>query len=308
VYAVGSDSDPYAVNLENAAVTDLQPTAVAISSTTDANNDGKIDSLTINMIVKEPGESPTSYLSYSLPSGAGLANAKPITVTLNSVSNGSAAGTCNATNTTYVVSSPDTATASCTMLNVPVDVYEVDATIGGSYFTGGGASALDVYNPALGFATGGGWFTLGDGTRVNFGFTAKYLKSGQIQGSVLTIFHRPDGNYIVKSNALGNLAVSQVTTTTPSYWTATLTGKATYSIPSGTLYCGTNKCGGYTFTMYAEDRAEPGAGVDKYWFQLKDPNTGLVVAQGSVPSPNTTGGAAANASTITGGNVQIPHN
>jgi uncharacterized repeat protein (TIGR01451 family) len=307
LYAAGNDSDPYTVNLENANVTDIQPTAVAISSTTDNNNDGKIDSLTINLTVKEPGETPTSFLSSSLPSGIGLANAKPITVTLSSVSNGSVAGTCSATNTTYVVGSNDTATASCNILNVPVDVYQVDATITGDYFTGTGVGALDVYNPALGFATGGGWFKLDDGTRMNFGFTAKYLKSGQIQGSVLTIFHHADGNYIIKSNALGNLAVSQVTTTTPSYWIATLTGKATYAIPSGTLYCGVNKCGGYTFTMYAEDRAEPGAGVDKYWFQLKDPNTGQVVAQGSLPSA-ATGGAAASAVTIVGGNIQIPHN
>jgi hypothetical protein len=48
--------------------------------------------------------------------------------------------------------------------------------------------------------------------------------------------------------------------------------------------------------MYAEDRAEPGAGADKYSFQLKDPNTGL---HGSCRA-NATGGAAANAITIVG--------
>ena len=96
-----------------------------------------------------------------------------------------------------------------------------------------------VYDPALGFTTGGGWFTAPDGARVNFGFNAKVLKSGQAQGSFLAIWHRAGGNYIVKSNAMGPVVVSGPYGTLPNqYWTATLTGKSTYSIPSGTLSWG----------------------------------------------------------------------
>jgi hypothetical protein len=70
------------------------------------------------------------------------------------------------------------------------------------------------------------------------------------------------------------------------------------------LYCGANKCGNYAFTMYAEDRGEPGANVDKWTIQVKDPNTGTIV--GSV-STWPSGAAATSAITISGGNIQIPH-
>jgi uncharacterized repeat protein (TIGR01451 family) len=300
-YATKTVTGSYTVNRENATVTGIQPTAVALTSTNDVDNNGNVDSIQLVATVQE--DTSDGYPSSALGGTNGVTLAQPITLSVSSVSKGATWGFCQVMTLTLKANSSDTATGSCSITNVPVDVYQVDALIG-NYFTGGGASALDVYNPALGFATGGGWFMLADGTKVNFGFTAKYLKSNQIQGSLLTIFHRKDGNYIIKSNAMGVLAVNQ-SSTTPPYWTATLTGKATYQIPSGTLlYCGTNKCGNYAFTMYAEDKNEPGAGTDTYTLQVKDPNTGLVVGQ---VSTWLSGGGVQNAVTITGGNIQIPH-
>src|SRR5947208_4294639 len=155
-------------------------------------------------------------------------------------------------------------------------------------------------DPSLGFTTGGGWFNYGD-AKVNFGFNAKILKSGQVQGSVLTIFKRANGNYIIKSNSMGGLAVAKVAG--QSYYSASITGKATYGVPTTDpilTACNAWKCGGYGFNVYVEDRQEPGAGFDRYWIQVKDP-ANAVVAQGSIA-----GAASTGAQTISGGNIQVP--
>jgi len=202
----------YMVNRENATVSDIQPTAVQVTTTNDvAPKNGNVDSITFTLTVDEAQD---GYLSGALP-GTGLANAKPITVTATPVGPGSSY-TCYANDTAYVPLDPDTATAHCTITDVAVNVYDVVATIGGDYFQGGGQSVLTVYNPALGFTTGGGTFTAADGTKVNFGFNVN-LKNGQIQGSWLAIWHRLDGNYIVKSNAMGYLTISKNSTNTFLY-------------------------------------------------------------------------------------------
>lgn len=110
------------------------------------------------------------------PSGIGLANAKPVSLSLNPISGPSYA--CTSNDTAYLSGSADTASASCSMSDVGVNVYQATAAIGGDYFTGGGLGVVGVFNPALGFTTGGGFFILPDGTRVNFGFNAKTLKGG----------------------------------------------------------------------------------------------------------------------------------
>ena len=67
------------------------------------------------------------------------------------------------------------ATATC--LGVPVNVYDVNIGVGGSYYTGSADSVLAVYDPSLGFVTGGGTI-LHNGARANFDVNVKYLKSG----------------------------------------------------------------------------------------------------------------------------------
>ena len=70
---------------------------------------------------------------------------------------------------------------------------------------------------------------------------------------------------------MGTLTVTKDATNT--FWTALLKGKATYQVPNGQplLWCGDRKCGKYTWTMYVEDREEPGSGFDKFWLEVKDP-------------------------------------
>lgn len=186
------------------------------------------------------------------------------------------------------------------MTDVETDTYLIEAVIGGNYFVGSGVGAMVVYDPSLGFITGGGWFDTAYG-RINFGFNAKYLRSGQAQGSLLVILRRPEGNYILKSNSLGTLTVTK---SSDGWYYATLQGKATYQVPTSTglLACGAYKCGNYSFTMYVEDLKEPGAGMDRFWIQVTPPAGGTAVQTG-LSMPTT---PSVNAKVIQGGNIQIP--
>ena len=85
-----------------------------------------------------------------------------------------------------------------------------------------------------------------------------------------------------------------------------LKGKATYQVPNGQplLWCGDRKCGNFNWTMYVEDQAEPGSGVDRFWLEVKDgsktPPTDIVVSLSLAQFP------AANAKIIDNGNIQVP--
>jgi hypothetical protein len=292
------DSKPFTLHAqrENAEVTEFAPAAIQTDGT-----DNDLDTLTVTMTVKEPFD---GFYSKTLNSGSGLANAQPITVTLTPVGTGSSYS-CTATNTHYdpnTASNLDTATASCTIFNVAPNVYDTIATIGGNYFLGGGEGVITVYNPALGFTTGGGWYTADNGDRVNFGFNVKYLKSGNIQGSLMAVARHDGKIYTLKSNAMGALAVNK--DTLGGWYYATFNGKATYAVPPSDplLSCGARKCGDYKFTVYVEDRQEPGSGYDRFWVQVVPPAGGApVIASFFMPS-----GAAINAKTIEGGNIQVP--
>jgi len=54
-----------------------------------------------------------------------------------------------------------------------------------------------VYDPSLGFVTGGGT-VMHNGVPANFAFSAKYLKNGQTQGSLLYLEHRASGDVVLK--------------------------------------------------------------------------------------------------------------
>jgi uncharacterized repeat protein (TIGR01451 family) len=295
IYATASDSDSYTVNKEDAVVSMIEPSIIQTDGT-----DSDVDSLKLTLTIDE---APDGYLSGALPNApsgqTGLKNAYPIPTSLVRISNGTTFGSCTPALTSYTVVDADTDTAFCSIANVPMDTYEIDATIGGDYFVGGGQGAIVVYDPSLGFITGGGWYTTDQG-RLNFGFNAKYLKSGQIQGSLLTILHRPEGNYMLKSNSMGTLTVTKDSTNT--FWTAVLKGKATYQVPSSqpALSCGLNKCGGYTWTMYVEDRQEPGSGYDKFWLEVRDGNNNIVSLMSLPQTP------ALYAKVIDHGNIQVP--
>jgi subtilisin family serine protease len=99
-----------------------------------------------------------------------------------------------------------TRTACVTLNNVPVNVYDVTLTINGNFYQGSGSTVLVVYDPSLGFVAGGGHL-IHNGYKASVGVNIKYLKNGNAQGSLLYIEHRPTGDVVVKSNAIGSMAI-----------------------------------------------------------------------------------------------------
>jgi VCBS repeat-containing protein len=211
---------------------------------------------------------------------------------------------------------------TCTFDDVPVNTYTVQVTVNGGYYAGGGEDVLVVYDPSLGFATGGGWFywpgteegQVGEpdyypGDRTNFGFTMKYNKKGKnVQGSLLLIRHLSDGTtlnsticgggpiynviYRVKSNALDGLALGD----TGTYGWASFSGKSTYLDP-----CMLVPEGSHEFIVYVEDGNEPGKGTDRFWIQIKGQDRAVIGEMSMLPE------ATAKVVLIQGGNIVVPH-
>jgi hypothetical protein len=200
-----------------------------------------------------------------------ISNAIPVTYTLTPLGAGSIS-TCTATTSGGGVGG--TLTATCSFASLAVNVYDVRIAIGGSYYQGAAEGVLAVYDPSLGFVTGGGKF-LHNGVLDNFGFNAKYLKNGQLQGSLLYIEHRTSGDVIVKSNAMGSLSV---------------TGNTAYILGKATL----NGVGNHSFQATVIDNGEPGTS-DQFGLQVKDP-TGTVIPDLTFPPI-----------TLSGGNIVVPH-
>lgn len=59
--------------------------------------------------------------------------------------------------------------------------------------------------------------------------------------------------------------------------------------------------GNYDFVVYVEDRNEPGAGVDRFWIEVKNQN------QYIVPVMSMEREATDNTVKIEGGNIAVPH-
>jgi len=159
-----------------------------------------------------------------------------------------------------------TETASATFTGLGPNVYDVSFTIGGAYYTGSASSVLAVFDPSLGNVTGGGWI-MHDGVRANFGFNVKYQKNGNAQGQLLYIEHRPTGDYVVKSNAIGTLSIA-------GGHTAITIGKATV-----------NGVGNNAFRLTVTDNGEPGSN-DQFGLIAGDINFAPII--------------------ISGGNIQVP--
>lgn len=149
-----------------------------------------------------------------------------------------------------------TRTACFTLTNVPVNVYDVTLTINGNFYQGSGETVLVVYDPSLGFVTGGGHL-IHNGYKATVGLNIKYLKSGNAQGSLLYIEHRPTGNVVVKSNNLGNMAIVGNE--------ALPTGKATV-----------NGAGNHTFIARIIDNGEPGF-ADRFGLRVTSPAGAILV-------------------------------
>lgn len=191
--------------------------------------------------------------------------------------------------------------ATCTFDGVPVGTYAVLAQLDGLFFAGLAEDVLTVYDPSLGFTSGGGWFTWPGtatpdgyaGDRVTFGYTMKYNRKGtNVQGQFLLVRHLPDGTVIrVRSNALDGLAVSPPDAEVP--W-ASFSGKATFAADGV-------EQGNHTFSVYVEDHGQPGGGADRIWIEVRDA-TGTIIEQASLPWAPTD-----EAVTLGGGNIVVPH-
>jgi hypothetical protein len=122
----------------------------------------------------------------------------------------------------------------------------------------------------------------------------KYNRKGdKVRGSLLMIRHAADGTkYRVKSNALEGLALGREN----GVGWASFAGKATYLEP-GWL----EPVGNHSFVVYVEDRAEPGAGADGFWIEVHDKD------ENTVGTSSMDREAAANVTTLGGGNVVVPH-
>jgi hypothetical protein len=188
-------------------------------------------------------------------------------------------------------------TVTCTFDDAPVNTYTVVIATDDAYYDASTEDVLTVFDPSLGFTSGGGWFAWpGTEEKTNFGYTMKYNKKGsKVQGSLLMIRHLPDGTkYRIKSNALEGLALGE-DSSVPLGW-ASFSGKSTYLEPDWE-----DAQGNYSFTVYVEDHDEPGTGTDVIWIETRDKD-GLVIPAMSRPEP-----AAANAIPINGGNIVVPH-
>jgi hypothetical protein len=149
-----------------------------------------------------------------------------------------------------------TRTACVTLMNVPVNVYDVVVTINGDYYQGSGQSVFTVYDPSLGFVAGGGHL-IHNGYKAMVGVNIKYLKNGNAQGSLLFIEHRPGGDAIVKSNVIGTMAIVGNQ--------AIPTGKATV-----------NGSGNHSFIARIYDNDELGL-ADQFGLRITNPSGVVVV-------------------------------
>jgi len=278
----------------SAAFSDANPTSVPVAA--DGGDSGMFE------LVADVTETvPDLPVDLYGPGDISLAN---VTMDLVPVGPGSAvpATGCVSDNSVGVVQ-----TVTCSFSAVPVETYTVEVTIGGDYYTGSAEDVLTVYDPSLGHTTGGGWFHWpGTSDKTNFGYTMKYGKNGKnVKGSLLLIRHMAEGGkYRIKSNALSGLAIGSVSEESggPYGW-ASFSGKSTYLDPTME-----EPEGNYSFTVYVEDRNEPGSEEDQFWItaRAKDGSTIPAMSISTMYLPDLPS-APDHAVEIQGGNIVAPH-
>jgi extracellular elastinolytic metalloproteinase len=244
---------------EDAVVTasDSNPTSVRVNSP-----GGNAGPITLCATINEASDGSPGDISL----------ATPVTFTLTPVTPG--APTITQTAATSGGGVGGTLTACVTLGNVPVNVYDVSISVGGNHYTGSGSAVLAVYDPSLGFITGGGTI-IRDGVTATFGFNVKFQRDGNAQGSLLYIERRPTGEVKLKSNAMQSLSIF---------------GAAGVFIGKATL----NDVGKHTFRATVIDNGEPG-GNDQFGLQVTAPGGAIIP------------GLTFDPITLSGGNIQVPH-
>ena len=274
---------PVAVNSSGVATTsytvDLPAgphtiTAAFTSTNSAFLNSSNTGTLTVSREDADVDPAAANSFAVKVNSPGGTGGPIPLCFEMNEVSDGSPGDTTNITSVTVTVTPIGsgsavsagavvlggggvgaTRTACFTLNNVPVNVYDVSLTINGNFYQGAGSTVLTVYDPSLGFVAGGGSL-IHNGYKANVGVNIKYLKNGNAQGSLLYIEHRPTGDVVVKSNAIGAMAIV-ANEAKPS-------GKATV-----------NGVGNHSFIARVIDNGDPGF-ADRFGLRVTSP-AGLVL-------------------------------
>ncbi len=276
------------VEHEDASVSFADTNEVAVAVASDGGNSG---AFSLTVAVQELF--PDLAVNTAYPGDIGLAD---VSIALRPVGpGGSVSPTGACVETVSGTGYNGVLTVTCPFDTVDVNAYTVDVTVDGGFYTGGNEDALVVYDPSLGFTTGGGWFYWpGTDDKTNFGYTMKYNKKGnKVQGSFLLIRHLDDGTkYRVKSNALYGLALGG---DNDMGW-ASFSGRATYLQPGWD-----DPKGNHEFVVYVEDYGEPGKDIDKVWLETHNQDGDVIQALSMDRA------AADHAEIINGGNVVVPH-
>jgi subtilisin family serine protease len=268
----GAATTSYVVNVPAGPHTITAAFTSTNSAFLSSSNTGTLTVATENADVTP---SASNQFAVKVNSAGGTGGPIPLCFDMNEVSDGSPGDTTNITSVTVNVIpigngsavSAGTAvlsgggvgatrTACVTLNNVPVNVYDVSLTINGNFYQGTGNTVLVVYDPSLGFVAGGGQL-IHNGFKASVGVNIKYLKNGNAQGSLLYIEHRPTGNIVIKSNAIGSMAIV-----------------ANEAIPTGKATL--NGVGNHSFIARVIDNGELGT-TDRFGLRVTNPAGALLI-------------------------------
>lgn len=252
-----------------------------VTDTLPAGNIGNaVTSFTLTPI--GPG---TTYNCTVTPTGATVSNGYvPTGYTISSTT-----GTGCPVSLTQAFNSGHTSVTDTIVLPaVQTNVYTLSVSVGGDYYTGGPVTSVEtMYDPSLGFVSGGGTVINPiTGFPASFGYVAKYVSNLQLQGSVNFVEHRPTGNVTLKSGAIKSLTV--VNTGGP---------------PSVAYIQGTasvQNAPGYRFLVAVFRGAGPRSSTDQFGLRVLGPS-GLPVSDLTFPASGPTTGSPF----LTGGTINF---
>lgn len=276
-YSIGLPAASYSVNAVFTSTSEYYLSSTGSSMLTVNREDAVVTPPAASSVkVSSPGGSASFSLSAAINevadgSPGNISNAVPVTFTLTPVGPGSVITAIAATSGGGI---GGTLTATASFTGVAPNVYDVDISVGGSFYQGSAETVVSVFDPSLGFITGGGT-VMHNGVRANFGFNFKYKKNENVQGNLIYVEHRATGNVVVKSTALDTLSLASTT--------AIVLGKANVA-----------DVGGYSFRLVVTDNDEPGT-TDQFGLQVSDHGGAAVPDLSFAPI------------TLNGGNIQIPH-
>lgn len=255
-FANSSGSGALTVTRENASValSSTNPQSVQVAAP------GGTASVTVGASITETPDGSAGDISF----------AAPVTCTLTPVLSGPAL-----TRQALVSGggTGGTLLATCAFANVPVNEYTLQVALTGDHYTGGAQSAFSVFDPSLGFVTGGG-VILRSGSQAAFALNAKYLKNGRLQGDFSWLEHRSGPDVLIQSTSVQSLSIVGNA--------AVIVGEA---MVNGALH--------YGFQVVAVNNGSPGINRDQLALQITNPD-GTPRADLSFPL-----------TLITGGNVQL---